>query len=73
MSTTFTKADRDFLRTVGIRADDTSFDETRLTLATRIAKYQAPVQVPVAPDVARRVLIRLALERLLAASEERER
>ncbi|HYT24007.1 MAG TPA: hypothetical protein VEW05_27670 [Candidatus Polarisedimenticolia bacterium] len=71
MSTMFTKADCNFLRAVGISAEPT-FDDARLALAQRIAKQQAPVQAPVAPDAARLALVRLALARLLAASEERE-
>jgi len=71
MSTTFTKADCNFLRAVGISTEPT-LDETRLELAHRIAKHTAPMQVPVAPDAARLALVRLALARLLAASEERE-
>lgn len=71
MSTTFTKEDRDFLKTVGISVEPT-FADTRLALAHRIAKHQAPGQVKVDPIEAKRQLIRLALEKLLGASEDHE-
>ena len=70
MSTTkFSDSDKKFLRSAGIRADNTSLDADRMALAQRIAKHTAPVQVSVAPDAARFALVRLALE-LLAAAEE---
>jgi len=71
MSDTFTKHDLDFLAAVGVSAEPT-FEETRLELAKRIAKHQAPVQVKVDPDAARLELIRLAMKKLLVAAEARE-
>jgi hypothetical protein len=69
MSITFTRDDHKFLEAVGISAEPT-FDETRLALAKRISKHQAPGQPPkVNPEVAKRQLIRLSLEKLLSASE----
>jgi hypothetical protein len=72
MSKTFSKSDRTFLRSVGISAEPT-FADTRLALAERIAKHTAPILVPVEPDDARLALVRLALKRLLEASEEHDR
>ena len=70
MANKFTKADRNFLRAVGISADDTSLDDERFDLAQRISKHTAPgMPVKVSADAARLALVRLALERLLAASE----
>ncbi len=72
MSTGLTKADRKFLKSAGVSAEPT-FEETRLELAKRIAKHQAPgQQVKVDPDAARLELIRLAMKKLLAAAEARE-
>jgi ABC-type Fe3+ transport system substrate-binding protein len=71
MNTTFSKSDRKFLKSAGISVEP-SFDEARLALAERIAKHQAPVQVVVDPQAAKRQLIRLATEKLLEASESSE-
>lgn len=64
-------SDRKFLRSVGVSMEPT-FAETRLALAKRIAKHQAPVQVKVDPQKAKRQLIRLSLQKLLDASEDGE-
>jgi hypothetical protein len=67
MSTTFTKDDLDFLKSVGISTEPTHND-TISALAQRIAKHRAPGQpVKVDPEEAKRQLIRLALRRLLEA------
>jgi hypothetical protein len=66
---TFSKADRQFLASVGIAAEPT-FDESRLELARRIAKHRAPIQMPVSPDAARLALVRRALDLWLAADSE---
>lgn len=50
MSTMFSKSDRDFLASVGIANEDTTFDADRLALAKHIAKHQAPAQVKVNPQ-----------------------
>ena len=72
MSTKFSPSDKKFLKSAGVSAEPT-FEETRLELAKRIAKHQAPgQQVKVDPDAARLELIRLALQKLLDASEEGE-
>jgi len=42
-------------------------DDEALALAKRIAKHQAPAQVKVDPEEAKRQLVRLALEKLLDA------
>ena len=47
-----------------------TFDEQRMELAKRIAKHQAPAQVKIDPDAARRQLVRLAAEKLLDATME---
>ena len=70
MSTKFSPSDKKFLKSAGVSAEP-AFEETRLELAKRIAKHQAPgQQVKVDPDAARLALIRLALQKLLDASEE---
>ena len=71
MKNTLSAFDLKFLRSVGISAEP-AHEDTRLELAQRIAKHQSPAQVPDAPDAALLALVRLALARLLAASEERE-
>jgi hypothetical protein len=71
MSATFSKSDRQFLKSVGIQAEPT-LDETRMDLARRIAKHKAPVRVPVATDTARLALVRFAAKKLLTASEDHE-
>jgi len=72
MSTKFSPSDKKFLKSAGVSAEP-AFEETRLELAKRIAKHQAPgQQVKVDPDAARLELIRLALQKLLDASEESE-
>jgi hypothetical protein len=71
MTLLLTKADRDFLKSLGISSEPT-FSETRLALAQRIAKHPAPAQVSVSPDSARLELVRLALTRLLAALDAEE-
>ena len=72
MSTKFSPSDKKFLKSAGVSAEPT-FEETRLALAQRIAKHQAPGQpVKLNPDAARLELIRLALQKLLDASEEGE-
>ena len=72
MSTKFSPSDKKFLKSAGVSAEPT-FEETRMELAKRIAKHQAPgQQVTVNPDAARLELIRLALQKLLDASEESE-
>jgi len=71
MSTKFSPSDKKFLKSAGVSAEP-AFEETRLELAKRIAKHQAPVQVKVDPDAARFELIRLAMKKLLAAAEARE-
>jgi hypothetical protein len=60
----FSRTDREFLKSVGISSEPT-FAESRLELAERIAKHQAPIQLPIDPDAARLALVRLALQRLL--------
>ena len=47
-----------------------TFDEQRMELAKRIARHQAPVQVELDPEAARRQLVRLAAEKLLDATTE---
>ena len=72
MSKTFSPSDKKFLKSAGVSAEPT-FEETRLELAKRIAKHQAPGQpVKLNPDAARLELIRLAMKKLLAAAEARE-
>jgi hypothetical protein len=71
MSTPFTKSDRQFLKSVGILVEST-LDETRLALATRIAKHASPLQVHVASDIAKLALIKLVLKQLLVAAEDHE-
>jgi hypothetical protein len=68
---TFTKDDRHFLASVGIRVEST-LDADRLAIAHRIAKHSAPIQVALPPDGARQALVRIALYRLLAATTETE-
>ena len=55
MSMTFTKEDRDFLRTVGISVEPTN-DDIVQALAQRIAKHQTPV-----PDGTVRLLERFGI------------
>ena len=69
MSTKFSPSDKKFLKSAGVSAEPT-FEETRLALAQRIAKHESPAQVKVDPDAARLELIRLALQKLLDASED---
>ena len=71
MSTKFSPSDKKFLKSAGVSAEP-AFEETRLELAKRIAKHQAPGQIKVDPDAARLALIRLSLQKLLDASEEGE-
>jgi hypothetical protein len=72
MNVALTKADRAFLKAVGISAEPT-LQDTRLELAQRIAKHTAPgIHVPPPQDAARVALVRLALNRLLAATTETE-
>jgi hypothetical protein len=71
MSANYSKADLEFLDSVGISTEPT-LDETRLALAQRIAKHNAPILVPVDSDAARLELIRLALQRLLALKTTRD-
>jgi hypothetical protein len=66
MTTLFSRSDKKFLRSVGISTEPT-FAEERLALAKRIAKHQAPLQVKLEPEAAKRQLIRLAVEKLLMA------
>jgi hypothetical protein len=66
------QADREFLRAIGVSTEPT-FDEMRLELARRIAKHRAPgVHASMPETDARLGLVRLALERLLAAATETE-
>jgi hypothetical protein len=64
------KADREFLKAVGVSAEST-LDETRLELARGIARHRAPgVHASMSETDARLALVRLALERLLKAESE---
>ena len=78
MNTKLSKTDRRFLKSDGIAAEPaveethSALAEDRLALAKRIAKHQAPGQVKIDPDAARLALIRMALTRLLEASEDHE-
>lgn len=58
-----TESDRGFLKSLAISAEPT-FEESRLELAQRIAKHQAPGEpiVQIDPNEARLALIRIALE-----------
>jgi len=71
MENKFSESDLDFLESVGISTEPT-FDDARRALAQRIAKHQAPAQVKVDPQAAKRQLTRLSLQRLLDASEDYE-
>jgi hypothetical protein len=62
MTAKFSKSDRPFLRSVGIRTEPT-LDEDRLELAKRIAKHSAPIQLKVDPQEAKRQLIRLFVKK----------
>jgi hypothetical protein len=64
----FSKTDREFLKSVGIAAEPTFFEQ-RLALAKRIAKHAAPVQVKVDPEAARRQLLRLAAREIRDAAQ----
>ena len=70
MTIKFRKSDRNFLKSIGVSAGDATLEEDRLALAQRISKHEAPAQVKVNPQAAKRQLIRLNLEKLLDASEE---
>jgi hypothetical protein len=63
------KADRRFLRAVGIAVDEPTSFEQRMELAKRIARHTAPAQVHVDPQAARLQLIRLATRQIMAAAQ----
>jgi hypothetical protein len=69
MNVAWTKADRAFLKAVGVSAEP-ALQDTRLELAQRIAKHSGPIRVALPPDAARQALVRLALKRLLEADTE---
>jgi hypothetical protein len=71
MKNNFSESDKRLLKKMGVSAEPT-LAEDRMALAKRIAKHEAPVQVVVDPDRARRQLIYLALQKLLAAQEDRD-
>jgi TRAP-type C4-dicarboxylate transport system substrate-binding protein len=67
----FIKDDRDFLKSAGVSAEPAQA-EIFHALAQRIARHSAPAQVKVDPDVAKRQLIRLAVEKMLDALGRRD-